>query len=162
MAKKNNNPKILPTSRIQIKNKRAEHDFLVIDKYTAGIVLTGTEIKSIRAGKASLVDTFCYIHNGEMWVKNSYIAEYDFGSYNNHATRRDRKLLLNRKEIHALQEETRSPGFTIVPLRMFISEKGLAKMVIGLCRGKKEYDKRATLKEKHDRREMDRAMKSRL
>ena len=97
-----------------------------------------------------------------MWVKNSYIAEYDFGSYNNHATRRDRKLLLNRKEIHALQEETRSPGFTIVPLRMFISEKGLAKMVIGLCRGKKEYDKRATLKEKQDRREMDRAMKSRL
>ena len=162
MAKKNNNPKILPTSRIQIKNKRAEHDFLVIDKYTAGIVLTRTEIKSIRAGKASLVDTFCYIHNGEMWVKNSYIAEYDFGSYNNHATRRDRKLLLNRKEIHALQEETRSPGFTIVPLRMFISEKGLAKMVIGLCRGKKEYDKRATLKEKQDRREMDRAMKSRL
>lgn len=162
MAKKNNNPQILPTSRIQIKNKRAEHDFLVIDKYTAGIVLTGTEIKSIRAGKASLVDTFCYIHNGEMWVKNSYIAEYDFGSYNNHATRRDRKLLLNRKEIHALQEETRSPGFTIVPLRMFISEKGLAKMVIGLCRGKKEYDKRATLKEKQDRREMDRAMKSRL
>lgn len=162
MAKKNNNPKILPTSRIQIKNKRAEHDFLVIDKYTAGIVLTGTEIKSIRAGKASLVDTFCYIHNGEMWVKNSYIAEYDFGSYNNHATRRDRKLLLNRKEIHALQEETRFPGFTIVPLRMFISEKGLAKMVIGLCRGKKEYDKRATLKEKQDRREMDRAMKSRL
>ena len=162
MAKKNNNPKILPTSRIQIKNKRAEHDFLVIDKYTAGIVLTGTEIKSIRAGKASLVDTFCYIHNGEMWVKNSYIAEYDFGSYNNHATRRDRKLLLNRKEIHALQEETRCPGFTIVPLRMFISEKGLAKMVIGLCRGKKEYDKRATLKEKQDRREMDRAMKSRL
>lgn len=162
MAKKNNNPKILPTSRIQIKNKRAEHDFLVIDKYTAGIVLTGTEIKSIRAGKASLVDTFCYIHNGEMWVKNSYIAEYDFGSYNNHATRRDRKLLLNRKEIHALQEETRSSGFTIVPLRMFISEKGLAKMVIGLCRGKKEYDKRATLKEKQDRREMDRAMKSRL
>lgn len=162
MAKKNNNPKILPTSRIQIKNKRAEHDFLVIDKYTAGIVLTGTEIKSIRAGKASLVDTFCYIHNGEMWVKNSYIAEYDFGSYNNHATRRDRKLLLNRKEIHALQEETRSPGFTIVPLRMFISEKGLAKMVIGLCRGKKEYDKRATLKEKQDRREIDRAMKSRL
>ena len=162
MAKKNNNPKILPTSRIQIKNKRAEHDFLVIDKYTAGIVLTGTEIKSIRAGKASLVDTFCYIHNGEMWVKNSYIAEYDFGSYNNHATRRDRKLLLNRKEIPALQEETRSPGFTIVPLRMFISEKGLAKMVIGLCRGKKEYDKRATLKEKQDRREMDRAMKSRL
>jgi len=154
--------KILPTSRINIKNKRAEHDYLVIDKYTAGIVLTGTEIKSIRAGKASLVDTFCYIHNGEMWMKNSYIAEYDLGSYNNHAVRRDRKLLLNRKEIRALQEETRSPGFTIVPLRIFINEKGLAKVVIGLCRGKKEYDKRATLREKQDRREMDRAMKARV
>ncbi len=157
-----NKSKILPTSRINIKNKRAEHDFLVIDKYTAGVVLTGTEIKSIRAGKASLVDTFCYIHNGELWMKNSYIAEYDFGSYNNHATRRDRKLLLNRKEIHALQEETRSPGFSIVPLRMFINEKGYAKVIIGLCRGKKEYDKRATLKEKQDRREMDRALKARL
>lgn len=156
-----NKPKTLPASRIQIKNKRAEHDFLVIDKYTAGVVLTGTEIKSIRAGKASLVDTFCYIHNGEMWVKNAYIAEYDFGSYNNHSTRRDRKLLLNRKEIQTLQNETKSPGFTIVPLRMFINEKGLAKIVIGLCRGKKEYDKRATLKEKQDRREMDRAMKAR-
>ena len=147
--------KVLPTSRINIKNKRAEHDFLVIDKYTAGVVLTGTEIKSIRAGKASLVDTFCYIHNGEMWMKNSYIAEYDFGSYNNHATRRDRKLLLNRKEILSLQDDTKSPGFTIVPLRMFINEKGLAKVVIGLCRGN-------TLKEKQDRREMDRAMKARL
>ena len=154
--------KVLPTSRINIKNKKAEHDFLVLDKFTAGIVLTGTEIKSSRAGKASLVDTFCYIHNGEVWMKNSYIAEYDFGSYNNHSTRRDRKLLLNKKEIHNLQNETRSPGFTIVPLKMFISEKGLAKVIIGLCRGKKEYDKRASLKEKQDKREMDRAYKSRL
>ena len=97
-----------------------------------------------------------------MWMKNSYIAEYDFGSYNNHATRRDRKLLLNRKEIHALLDDTRSPGFSIVPLRMFINEKGLAKVVIALCRGKKEYDKRATLKEKQDRREMDRAIKNRI
>lgn len=153
--------KIAP-SRINIKNKRAEHDYLIIDKYTAGIVLTGTEIKSIRAGKASLVDTFCYIHRDEMWIKNSYIAEYDFGSYNNHSTRRDRKLLLNRKEIRSLQEDTRSAGFTIVPLRMFINERGLAKVVIALCRGKKEYDKRATLKEKQDRREIDRAIKSRL
>ena len=145
--------KVLPTSRINIKNKRAEHDYLVIDKFTAGIVLTGTEIKSIRAGKASLVDTFCYINNGEMWMKNAYIAEYEFGSYNNHSTCRDRKLLLNRKEIRSLQDDTKSPGFTIVPLRMFINEKGLAKVVIGLCRGKKEYDKRNTLKEKQDRRE---------
>lgn len=154
--------KILPTSRINIKNKRAEHDFLIIDKYTAGIVLTGTEIKSIRSGKASLVDTFCYIHNRELWMKNSYIAEYDFGSFNNHSTRRDRKLLLNKKEILNLQNETKSPGFTIVPLRMYIDEKGHAKLVIGLCRGKKEYDKRDTLKEKQDKREMDRAFKNRL
>lgn len=154
--------KILPASRINIKNKRAEHDFLIIDKYTAGIVLTGTEIKSIRSGKASLVDTFCYIHNRELWMKNSYIAEYDFGSFNNHSTRRDRKLLLNKKEILNLQNETKSPGFTIVPLRMYIDEKGHAKLVIGLCQGKKEYDKRATLKEKQDKREMDRAFKNRL
>lgn len=154
--------KILPASRINIRNKRAEHDFLIIDKYTAGIVLTGTEIKSIRSGKASLVDTFCYIHNRELWMKNSYIAEYDFGSFNNHSTRRDRKLLLNKKEILNLQNETKSPGFTIVPLRMYIDEKGHAKLVIGLCRGKKEYDKRATLKEKQDKREMDRAFKNRL
>lgn len=154
--------KPLPTSRIQIKNKRAEHDFLVIDKYTAGIVLTGTEIKSIRAGKASLVDTFCYIHNGELWMKNAYIAEYALGSYNNHATRRDRKLLLNRKEINHLFDDTRSPGFSIVPLRIFINDKGLAKVVIALCRGKKEYDKRATLRDKQDLREIDRAIKSKV
>lgn len=147
------------SNNINIKNKRAEFDYLVIDKYTAGIVLTGTEIKSIRNGKAGLVDTFCYIHNGEIWVKNMYIAEYDFGSFNNHVSRRDRKLLLNKKEIFNLQNETKSPGFTIVPLRLFINEKGLAKMVIALCRGKKEYDKRATIKEKDDRREMDRAIK---
>ncbi len=154
--------KLIPTSHINIKNKRAEHDYLVIDKYTAGIVLTGTEIKNIRAGKASLVDAFCYINRGELWMKNSYVAEYDFGSYNNHSTRRDRKLLLNKKEIQSLQNDTKSPGFTIVPLRMYITEKGLAKVVIGLCRGKKEYDKRNTLKEKQDKREMDRAFKNRL
>ncbi len=154
-----NKKKTLPAARVNIRNKRAEHDYLVIDKYTAGIVLTGTEIKSIRAGKASLVDTFCYVHNGEMWMKNSYIAEYSLGSYNNHSTRRDRKLLLNKKEIRALVDETRNPGFAIVPLRMYINEKSLAKVTIALCRGKKEYDKRNTLKEKQDRREMDRAIK---
>ena len=153
------NKKILKQASIQIKNKRAQHDHLIIDRYTAGIVLTGTEIKSIRAGKASLVDTFCYIHDGEMWMKNSYIAEYEFGSYNNHSARRDRKLLLNRREIRHLADDTRQPGFSIVPLKIFLSEKGLAKVEIALCRGKKEYDKRATLKDKQDRREMDRAFK---
>ena len=151
--------KLIPASRINIKNKRAEHDFLVVDKYTAGIVLTGTEIKSIRAGKASLVDTYCYINNGEIWVKNMYVALYEEGSYNNHVERRERKLLLNKKEIINLRDDTKSPGFTIVPVRLFINEKGLAKLVIALARGKKEYDKRQSLKEKEDRREMDRAMK---
>ncbi|MCI6643218.1 MAG: SsrA-binding protein [Alloprevotella sp.] len=148
-------------AKVNIKNKRAEYDYFVIDSYTAGIVLSGTEIKSIRAGKAGLVDTFCFIDKGELWVKNMYIAEYEFGSYNNHAVRRDRKLLLNKKEIRALQNETRTPGFTIVPLRLFINDKGLAKLVIGLCRGKKEYDKRATMKEKEDKRELARTMMKR-
>lgn len=145
---------------VNIKNKRAEFDYLVVDRYTAGIVLTGTEIKSIRAGKAGLVDTFCYIHNGEVWVKNMYVAPYDLGSYNNHAQRRDRKLLLNRKEIRTLQDETKAPGFTLIPLRLFIDENGRAKLIVGLCRGKKEYDKRTSLREKDDRREIDRFIKN--
>ena len=154
MVTKKNTPK-----KISIKNKRAAFDFLLMDKYTAGIVLTGTEIKSIRAGKASLVDTFCFINNGEVWVKTMYIAEYDYGSYNNHSARRDRKLLLNRKEIRKLQQDMKNPGFTLVPTLMFIDENGRAKLDIHLCRGKKEYDKRQTLKEKEDRREMDRQFK---
>ena len=151
--------KLKPKNNINIKNRRAEYDYHIVDRYTAGIVLTGTEIKSIRIGKAGLVDTFCYIHNAEVWVKNMYIAEYEFGSYNNHLTRRDRKLLLNKKEIYNLMNETKSPGFTLVPLKLYIDENGRAKLVIGLCRGKKEYDKRVSIKEKEDRREMDRAMK---
>ena len=144
---------------VNIKNKRASFDFLLLDKYTAGIVLTGTEIKSIRAGKASLVDTFCFIHNGEMWVKNMYVAEYSYGSYNNHSTRRDRKLLLNKTEIRKLQAEMKTPGYSIVPTLLFIDENGRAKLDIYLCRGKKGYDKRQTLKEKEDRREIDRQIK---
>ena len=151
--------KTTKTARVQIKNKRAEFDYEVLDRYTAGLVLTGTEVKSIRAGKASLVDTFCYIYNGEVWVKNMYVAEYDFGSYNNHNTRRERKLLLQKKEIRQLQEETKAPGFTLVPLKLFFDENGRVKMQLGLCRGKKEYDKRQSLREKDDRREMDRATK---
>ena len=155
MAKKN----ILKQSQVNIKNKRASFDYEFVDTFTAGIVLTGTEIKSIRAGKASLVDTFCYVNNGEIWVKNMYVALYDQGSYNNHVERRERKLLLNKKDIRNLQDDTKAPGFTIVPVRIFINDKGLAKMVIALARGKKEYDKRQSLKEKEDKREMDRAMK---
>lgn len=151
--------KIAKPQQVNIKNKRASFDYEFVDTFTAGIVLTGTEIKSIRKGKASLVDTYCYINNGEVWVKNMYVALYEQGSYNNHVERRERKLLLNKKEIRNLQEDTKSPGFTIVPVRIFINEKGLAKMVIALARGKKEYDKRQSLKAKEDRREMDRAMK---
>ena len=154
--------KISKNQQVNIKNKRASFDYEFIDTFTAGIVLTGTEIKSIRAGKVSLVDTYCYINNGEMWVKNMYVALYMEGSYNNHVERRERKLLLNKKEIRNLQDDTKAPGFTIVPVRLFINEKGLAKLVIALARGKKEYDKRQTLKEKEDRREMDRAKKVRL
>lgn len=144
---------------LSIKNKRASFDYLLLDKYTAGIVLTGTEIKSIRAGKAALVDTFCFVYNGEVWVKNMYVAEYSYGSYNNHVARRDRKLLLNRREIRKLQQDMKSPGFTLIPTLLFIDENGRAKLDIHLCRGKKEYDKRQTLKEKEDRREMDRQFK---
>lgn len=151
--------KIGKQAPINIKNKRASFDYEFIDTYTAGIVLTGTEIKSIRQGKASLVDTFCYFNRGELWVKNMYIALYSFGSYNNHTERRERKLLLNRKELRSLMDATKAPGSTIVPTRMFINEKGLAKVAIALAKGKKEYDKRNSIKEREDRREMDRAMK---
>ena len=146
-------------SPIQIKNKKAAFDYHFVDTYTAGIVLTGTEIKSIRMGKASLVDTFCYIHNDEMWVKGMNISPYFYGSYNNHEARRDRKLLLNKKEIRRLKEDTKAVGFTIVPTLLFVDDKGRAKLDIALCRGKKEFDKRETLKLKQDKREMDRAIK---
>lgn len=147
-------------SPVQIKNKKASFDYFFVDTYTAGIVLTGTEIKSIRLGKASLVDTFCYINNGEIWVKGMNINPYFYGSYNNHEAKRDRKLLLNKREIRRLQEDTKAVGFTIVPTLVFIDDKGRAKVDIALCRGKKEFDKRQTIKEKQDKREMDRAMKN--
>ena len=152
--------KLKISSSVNIQNRRARFDYLILDRYSAGIVLTGTEIKSIRTGKASLTDSFCYINNGEVWMKNSYIAPYERGSYLNHSARRDRKLLLNRREINRLVADSRSPGFSIVPLRIYLSERGLAKVEIALCRGKKEYDKRASLREQQDKREIQRAMKS--
>jgi SsrA-binding protein len=144
---------------INIQNKKARFNYEIGDTYTAGIVLTGTEIKSIRDGKASLVDSYCLIENGEVWVKQMNVSEYFYGSYNNHVARRDRKLLLNRKEIAKLQKASENPGFTIVPLRVFINDRGLAKMVIGVGRGKKEYDKRQTLRERDDKRQLDRLFK---
>ena len=146
-------------SPVQIRNKKASFEYYFIYTYTAGIVLTGTEIKSIRNGKASLVDSFCFINNGEIWVKGMNISPYFYGSYANHVAKRDRKLLLNKREIRRLMEDTKAVGFTIVPVLLFIDEKGRAKLDIALARGKKEYDKRQTLKEKEDRREMDRAIK---
>ncbi len=145
---------------VLIKNKRATFDYELVDKFTAGIVLVGTEIKSIRLGKASLVDTFCFFAgNNELWVKNMNISEYLFGSYNNHLPRRDRKLLLNRKELIKLQREVKDNGMTIVPTKLFINEKGLCKVEIALARGKKEYDKRESIKEKDAKRDIDRYMK---
>ena len=145
---------------INIKNRRASFDYIVTETFTAGIVLTGTEIKSIRQSKASLVDTYCTFINEELWVKNMHVAEYFYGSYNNHVARRDRKLLLERKELRRLKETVKNPGFTIVPMRLFINEKGLAKLVIALARGKHEYDKRESIKERDDKREMDRIRRS--
>ena len=146
-------------SPIQIKNKKASFEYFFIETYTAGIVLTGTEIKSIRLGKASLVDTYCTVINGELWVKGMSVSPYFYGTYNNHEMKRDRKLLLTKKEIRALESATKQTGYTIVPTLVFIDNNGRAKMDIALCKGKKEYDKRQTLKEKEDRREMDRVMK---
>ncbi|MDY5947566.1 MAG: SsrA-binding protein SmpB [Prevotella sp.] len=146
-------------SPVQVRNKKASFEYFFVDTYTAGIVLTGTEIKSIRMGKASLVDTFCFINNGEIWVKGMNISPYFYGSYNNHEAKRDRKLLLNKREINRLQEATKQIGYTIVPTLLFIDKNGRAKVDIALAKGKKEFDKRQTLKEKEDRREMDRAMK---
>jgi SsrA-binding protein len=144
---------------VNIKNKRATFDYELVETFVAGIVLTGTEIKSLRLGKASLVDTYCFFEKGELWVRNMHIAEYFYGTYNNHNARRDRKLLLNRKELHKLLRLTRETGFTIIPIRLFINEKGLAKLVIAAAKGKKEYDKRQSLKEKEDKRDMDRMFK---
>ncbi|MBR5652583.1 MAG: SsrA-binding protein SmpB [Prevotella sp.] len=147
-------------SPIQIKNKKAAFEYFFVETFTAGIVLTGTEIKSIRLGKASLVDTYCYIVNGEMWVKGMNITPYFYGSYSNHEAKRDRKLLLTKREIIHLREATKQVGFTIVPTLIFIDQNGRAKVDLALAKGKKLYDKRQSLKEKEDRREMDKAMNS--
>ena len=144
---------------VSIKNKRATFDYELLDTYTAGIVLTGTEIKSIRQGKASLVDTFCIIDKGELWVKNMYIAEYFYGTYNSHSARLERKLLFQKKELREIAGAVKASGFTIVPTRLFINDKGLAKLIVAIARGKKEYDKRDSIKERDDKREMARAFR---
>lgn len=147
------------SQNINIRNKRASFDYEFIETFTAGIVLAGTEIKSIRAGKASLVDSFCYFVNNELWTKGIHISEYKFGSYYNHIEKRDRKLLLNRKELDKIEKKVKESGLSVVPVKLFISEKGYAKLVIALAKGKKTYDKRETLKTKDAKRDMDRARK---
>ena len=149
----------MATVNINIKNRRASFDYEMIETFDAGIVLTGTEIKSIRQGKAGLTDTYCLVINGELWVKNMYIAEYSQGSYNNHLTHRDRKLLLNKKEIQKIAKAAEQPGFSIVPLRVFLNDRGFAKMVIAIARGKKLFDKRQSIKEREDKRAMERMFK---
>lgn len=149
----------MKASQVNIRNKKARFNYEIGDTFTAGIILTGTEIKSIREGKASLSDSYCVIDRGEVWVKGMHIAEYFYGSYNNHVARRDRKLLLNRKEIEKLSKQSSDAGYTIVPIKVFISDKGYAKMVIGIGKGKKQYDKRQSIKEREDKRNIDRMFK---
>ena len=141
-------------SNVHILNKRAKFEYIILDRYTAGIQLFGTEIKSIREGKASLVDSYCAIEHGEMYVKQMHIAEYRFGSYANHEAKRDRKLLLQRREIRKIERATKETGKTIIPLELFINEKGLAKMEIAVCQGNHTYDKRQSLREADDKREI--------
>lgn len=143
----------------EIRNRSAYHEYYIEDKYDAGMVLMGTEVKSIREGKVSFVDSFCFFQRGELWVRNLHIAEYRFGTTNNHIAVHDRKLLLNKKELRKLEGKLKDKGYTIIPLRIFFTEKGLAKMEIGLGRGKKLHDKRDTIKQRDAEREIKRYLK---
>jgi SsrA-binding protein len=144
---------------INIKNKKSSHEYEFLEKFIAGVQLTGTEIKSIRMGKASLVDSYCYFHHGEMYLKGMHIAEYWWGNLNNHDPRRDRKLLLTKKELLKLERKSQEKGLTIIAIRLFVNEKGLAKIEIALAKGKQDYDKREDIKKRDAKREIDRYMK---
>ncbi len=147
-------------SDIVIKNKKAAFEYEIIESLVAGIQLVGTEIKSIRSGKANLTDSYCQFLNGELWVKNMHISEYELGTCNNHIAKRDRKLLLQKRELLKWQRKIKETGLTIIPLKLFVNPKGFAKLEIALCRGKKIYDKRDSIREKDHLREMDRNWKS--
>jgi len=140
----------------EIKNRSAYHDYFIEEKYDAGMVLAGTEVKSIREGKVNFVDSFCVFFKGELWVRNMHIAEYRFGTTNNHIAVHDRKLLLTKRELRKLEGRIKEKGLTIVPLRIFFNEKGYAKLEIGLGRGKKQYDKRETIKQRDTQKEIKR------
>uniref|UniRef100_UPI00404A2998 SsrA-binding protein SmpB n=1 Tax=Flavobacterium sp. TaxID=239 RepID=UPI00404A2998 len=145
---------------INILNRRARFDYEILDKYNAGIVLTGTEIKSIRLGKASIAESFCEFSNNELFVINATIEEYLYGTHYNHKAKSERKLLLNKKELKKLEKDNQNKGLTIVPLRLYTTDKGLAKLEIALCKGKKNYDKRESLKEQDSKRDIDRIKKN--
>jgi len=143
---------------VRIKNKKASYEYFLIEKYTSGIQLTGTEIKSIRYGKASIREAYCAFTGNELFVRNMDISEYKLGTHYNHEPKRERKLLLNKRELKKLQTKINEKGFTLVPILLFINEKGLAKLEIALAKGKHTYDKRASLKEKDIKRDIDRSM----
>jgi SsrA-binding protein len=144
---------------MEISNRSAYHEFFIDDKYVAGLVLAGTEVKALRAGKASFNDAYCFFHKGELWIKSLHISEYSHGTINNHNPTQERKLLLQKKELKKLEGKIKEKGFTIVPLRIFFNEKGFAKMEIGLGKGKKVHDKRETIKERDVQREIKRHLK---
>ena len=145
--------------KINIINRKAKHEYEVLSLYEAGIMLTGTEIKSVRAGNVNLKEAFCHLENGELFVKAMHIAAYYFGTYNNHETKRTRKLLLRKQELKKLHRRVMEKGLTIVPMRLYLSDRGYAKLEIALARGKKAYDKRATIKERENKRDLDRIKK---
>ena len=149
-------------NEVCINNRKAKFDYEFIETFVAGIVLTGTEIKSIREGKASLIDTYCYVLKGEVWIKNSYIAKYKDGTYLNHEERRERKLLLTKKQIRKIESESKNPRMTVIPVKMFIDKdtKGRCKVLIALARGKREYDKRESIKKEDAKRELQRVVKN--
>jgi len=144
---------------MEIKNRSAYFEYFIDDKYTAGIMLTGTEIKSLRTGKASFNDSYCIFHKGELFIKSFHIAEYAFGNLNNHDPLRERKLLLNKRELKKIETKLKEKGYTLIPLRLFFNEKNLAKVEIGLGKGKKLHDKRETIKQRDTDREIKRYIK---
>lgn len=149
-------------NKVEIVNRKAAYEYHFVQEFEAGIMLTGSEIKSIRAGNANLNDAYCLIENGELWVRSLFIAEYEYGTDHNHEPRRLRKLLVKKPELRKMERRTKEKGFTIIPIKLFINERGYAKLQIALATGKKEYDKRETIKERDDKRQLDRLKKIRL
>jgi len=151
--------KLIPVKTIEIKNRKAKYEYHFLDTFEAGMVLTGTEVKSVKAGHANLNDAYCFFNGDELWVHSMYIKEYDMGTHFNHNTRKDRKLLLNRKELNKIQRQMTEKGMAIVPYRLFVNERGFIKLEIVVAQGKKSFDKRQSIKEKDTQRDLDRNFK---